>query len=729
MNVRSPWHRHWLHGFRRCVAPLASTLILMTASLANAATADGLAPASDPFNWLEDVHSDRAMDWVRAENAKTAAVLEAPAEYPKLLADAQAIAGAEGRLPVPRFIAGEIFNFWQDSGHPRGLWRKTNLANYRQEAPQWATVLDLDALARTEGADWVWQDATCLRPVEERCLISLSDGGEDAVTIREFDLAKQNFVSDGFDLPKSKQSVAWIDEDRLLVARDWGAGTMTTAGYPFVVKLLQRGRPLSAAQEIFRGRPADTEIDAVGLDDNLGHSLVLILRHVSFFETEYYRLGPGGLTRLDLPPKSAIADLIANRLLIVLNQDWVVAGRRFAQGALVFVDLHAMIADPRHLQPVLVYAPGPREFLSEVSATGGSVVAILYRNVQGRAVAFVPTPDGGWSQRLLAAPERASMHIVATDLRSQQAVLSESGFLSPPSLWLAGAAEQPLTELKALPAQFDAAGLVVEQRTAQSKDGTRIPYFLIHSAAMKLDGRNPTILKAYGGFQLSCTPYYLGVIGKLWLQRGGTFALANIRGGGEFGPAWHEAGLKTHRQRIYDDFSAVAEDLIARKITGPRNLGIQGASNGGLLMGVQFTQHPTLWHAVDIQVPLLDMLRFEQIDAGASWVGEYGSVANPSERAFLAGISPYQNLKVGVQYPEPFIWTATDDDRVGPQHARKFAAKLAALGVPYLFFEVAEGGHSFFDETECGVTEQAGIPQSAQITALEMSYFTRQLMH
>jgi prolyl oligopeptidase len=669
------------------------------------------------------------MDWVRAENAKTIAALETRAEYPQLYADAQAIAGAGGRLPTPRFIAGDIFNFWQDSGHPRGRWRKTNLADYRHAAPQWATVLDLDALARTEGADWSWQDASCLRPAEERCLISLSDGGEDAVSIREFDLSNQNFVTGGFDLPKSKQSVAWIDQDRLLAARDWGAGTMTTAGYPFVVKLLRRGQPLSAAQEIFRGRPTDTEIDAVRLDDNLGDRLVLILRHVSFFETEFYWLGPSGLTRLELPPKSEIADLVANRLLIVLNQDWIVAGRRFAQGSLVSVDVHAMIADPRHLQPALVYAPGPREFLSEVSATGGSVVAILYRNVQGRALAFVPTPDGGWSQRLLAAPEHASMHIVATDLRSQQAVISESGFLSPSSLWLAGAPEQPFTELKTLPAQFDTSRLVVEQWTAKSKDGTRIPYFVIHPAAMKLDGRNPTILKAYGGFQLSCTPYYLGVIGKLWLERGGTFVLANIRGGNEFGPAWHEAGLKTHRQRIYDDFAAVAADLVARKITSPQNLGIQGASNGGLLMGVQFTQHPSYWHAVDIQVPLLDMLRFEKIDAGASWVGEYGSVANPRERAFLAGISPYENLKAGVQYPQPFIWTATDDDRVGPQHARKFAAKLAALGAPYLFFEVAEGGHLFFDESECGVTLQAGIPQSPQITALEMSYFTQQLMH
>jgi prolyl oligopeptidase len=729
MNVRSSWHRHSPLWCLRRGLRLAGAMLLATASLATAAPGDTSAAVSDPFSWLEDVHSDRSMDWVRAENAKTLAVLEAHAEYPQLYADAVAVAEAAGRLPAPRFIGGDIYNFWQDTAHPRGIWRRTSLADYRQSAPQWTTVLDVDALARNQGTDWVWQDAACLRPTEERCLVSLSDGGEDAVSVREFDLSSQNFVADGFDLPKSKQTAAWIDQDKLLVARDWGAGTMTTAGYPFVVKLLQRGQPLSAAKEIFRGRPTDAEIDAVRLDDNAGNSLVLILRQISFFETEFYWLGPGGLSRLDIPRKAAIADLISNRLLIMLNQDWVVAGHRLAQGALASVDLKALNADPRHLQPVLVYAPAPREFLSEVGATGGSVVVILYKNVQGRAVAFVPTSDGGWSQRLLAAPEHASMHIVTTDSRSQQAILSETGFLLPPSLWLAGAAEQPFTELKALPAQFDAPRFVVEQQTTKSKDGTRIPYFVIHPAAMKLDGQNPTILKAYGGFQLSCTPYYLGAIGKLWLERGGTFVLANIRGGSEFGPAWHEAGLKTHRQRIYDDFAAVAADLVARKITSPRNLGIQGASNGGLLMGVQFTQHPSYWHAVDIQVPLLDMLRFEQIDAGASWVGEYGSVANPRERAFLAGISPYENLKAGVQYPQPFIWTATDDDRVGPQHARKFAAKLAALGAPYLFFEVAEGGHLFFDESECGVTLQAGIPQSPQITALEMSYFTQQLMH
>jgi prolyl oligopeptidase len=729
MNVRSSWHRHSPHWWLRCGAQLAGALILVAASLATAAPADTSVSVSDPFSWLEDVHSDRSADWVKAENAKTIAALEGNTEYPQLYSDAVAIAGAEGRLPAPRFIAGEIYNFWQDTAHPRGIWRKTSLADFRQVAPQWATILDVDALAQNQGTDWVWQDATCLRPTERRCLVSLSDGGEDAVSVREFDLSSQDFVTDGFDLPKSKQTAAWIDQDRLLVARDWGAGTMTTAGYPFVVKLLTRGQPLSMAHEIFRGLPTDAEIDAVRLDDNAGDSLVLILRQVSFFETEFYWLGPHGVTRLGIPRKAALADLLGNRLLIVLNQDWVVAGRRFAQGALVSVNLKALIADPGHLKPVLVYAPGPREFLSEVGATGGSVVVVLYKNVQGRALAFVPTPDGGWAQRPLAAPKHASMHIVATDSRSQQAMLSETGFLSPPSLWLAGAADLPFTELKSLPAQFDAAKFVVEQQTAKSKDGTHIPYFLIHSTGMKLDGRNPTILKAYGGFQLSCTPYYLAAIGKLWLERGGTFVLANIRGGGEFGPAWHEAGLKTHRQRIYDDFAAVAEDLVARKITNPLNLGIQGASNGGLLMGVQFTQRPTSWHAVDIQVPLLDMLRFEQIDAGASWVGEYGSVANPRERAFLAGISPYQNLKAGVPYPQPFIWTATDDDRVGPQHARKFAAKLATLGAPYLFFEVAEGGHLFFDESECGVTLQAGIPQSAQITALEMSYFTQQLMH
>jgi prolyl oligopeptidase len=386
---------------------------------------------------------------------------------------------------------------------------------------------------------------------------------------------------------------------------------------------------------------------------------------------------------------------------------------------LLSLDLAKATADPRHLHPTLVYMPGPRESLAEVGATRRHLVVTLYENVKGRARIFTPVADGGWTGQKLDLPDNASIALVDADLRSDEAFLNVTGFLMPTSLWLVDSADRSVAKVKQLPPQFESSTSVVEQFEATSKDGTKIPYFVVHPAAMQLDGRNPTILNAYGGFQVSRTPNYSANIGKLWLERGGTFVLANIRGGGEFGPAWHEAGLKTQRQRIYDDFAAVAQDLIERKITSPEHLGIQGGSNGGLLMGVEFTQHPELWNAVDIQVPLLDMLRFEKIAAGASWVGEYGSVANPQERAFLAAISPYNNLKPGVRYPEPLIWTTTKDDRVGPQHARKFAAKLAAMNIPYLFYEETEGGHG----------AGANLREKAHTVALEMTYFSRKLMN
>ena len=469
---------------------------------------------------------------------------------------------------------------------------------------------------------------------------------------------------------------------------------------------------------MFRGTPQDVETELTTLDDGGGHKASLIVREISTFETEYYLVTATGPVRLSLPLKSQVDDLVAGRLLVTLREDWNAHGARFTQGSLVSIDLAAAGADPQHLAPAPVYVPGPRESLGEVVATRSSLVVTTYENVRGRAAVYTPISNSGWSHRVLPLPDMASIVAVTADSRSEQAVLNVTSFLTPPAYWLVDAASGDLAKLKQLPDRFDATRDLVDQHEATSKDGTRIPYFVVRPRKLKADGSNPTIIDAYGGFQVSSTPFYSGITGKLWLERGGVFVLANIRGGGEFGPAWHEAGLKTHRQRIYDDFAAVARDLIVRKITRPQRLGIEGGSNGGLLMGVEFNQHPELWHAVDIQVPLLDMLRYEQIAAGASWNGEYGSVANPQERAFLASISPYHNLKAGVRYPLPFVWTTTRDDRVGPQHARKFAARMAALGIPYLYYEVIEGGHA----------AGANLKEKAHTAALEMTYFTRQLM-
>jgi prolyl oligopeptidase len=674
--------------------------------------------ASDPYIWLEAVSNPRVDAWVKAENAKTVDVLEKDPRFQALDDQALAIAEAKDRIPTPRFIGDAIYNFWQDADHVRGLWRKTSLDEYRKPDPAWTPVLDLDQLAKAENANWVWHGANCRRPDERVCLVSLSDGGEDAVTTREFDLATGQFVKDGFTLPKSKQSAAWVGDDEIMVARDWGKGTMTTAGYPFVVKALKRGQPLSAAREVFRGKPSDTEVEASVLRDGDGHQAVIIERAVSFFETESYLVKGGKPVKLPLPLKVHVSDLVAGRLLLKLDQDWAAGGKTFGQGSLVSLDLAAVEADPQHLAPTLVYAPGPRQSLDQVASTRSRLIITSFDNVKGRAAIYTPAAGNVWTERKLDLPDNASVEVVDTQSQGDQAFLSVTGFLTPTTVVLADAAAGSTATVKALPAKFDASNDVVEQKEATSKDGTKIPYFVVHPAAMALDGNNPTVLYAYGGFQDAITPFYSANIGKLWLEHGGVFVVANIRGGGEFGPAWHEAGLKTHRQRIYDDFAAVAEDLIRTRVTSPRRLGIQGGSNGGLLMGVEFTQRPELWNAVDIQVPLLDMLRFEKIAAGPSWVGEYGTVANPKERAFLASISPYANLKPGVKYPEPFVWTTTKDDRVGPQHARKFAAKLAALGTPYLFYEVTEGGHG----------AGANLKERARTTAMEWTYFSRKLM-
>jgi prolyl oligopeptidase len=692
------------------------TLVAVAACLAGAGPRS--TPA-DPFLWLEDVHGARAQAWVKSENTKTLASLQRDPHFAGFYATALAIYGARDRIPLPEAIGGRVYNFWQDATHVRGIWRSTTMAEFARRAPVWTTVLDLDAVAKAAGKDWTWQDADCDSPGGQRCLISLSEGGEDASTIREFDLRSRQFVTGGFTLPRGKQSAVWADDDTLLVAREWQPGDVTASGYPYIVKSLKRGQALADAVEIARGTAADVSTSPGELHDGQGHRLLYIGRGVSFFESQVQLITPAGLLRLNVPLKCRLRALVAGRLLISLGERWRTAGRTFAAGALVSVDLDAAIADPSNLVPTLVYAPGPRAALASVSETRDHLVVTSYENVRGRVSIYTPQAAGGWSKRPLAVADNATIELVSADDRGRTAYVAVTGFLTPTTLLQLDTDRGASAVVKALPARFDATHDVVEQREATSKDGTRIPYFIVHPKHLELDGDNPALLYAYGGFAVPETPFYNSLYGKLWLERGGVFVLANIRGGGEFGPAWHEAGLKTHRQRVFDDFAAVARDLIAKKITSPRRLGIQGGSNGGLLMGVEFTQHPELFHAVDIQLPLLDMLRYEKIAAGALWVGEYGSVSNPRERAFLASISPYNNIRAGAHYPEPFIWTTTKDDRVGPQHARKFAAKLAAMKIPYLFYEVPEGGHAGGDN----------IKENAFTSALEVTYLTQKLMN
>ncbi|HEY4355038.1 MAG TPA: prolyl oligopeptidase family serine peptidase [Acidobacteriaceae bacterium] len=682
--------------------------------------AQGPSQGDDKYIWLENVSSPKSMDWVNAENARSMKVFEADPHFKEFEEEAVKLGSNPNRLPMPALRGDEVYNSWRDKDHARGLLRKTSVADYLTADPHWKTVIDFDALGKTEHVGWVPKGRSCLYPGDQYCLIAISAGGEDAVTEREFNLKTGQWVPDGFTLSHSKQNVSWIDKDTLLVDRDWGAGTMTNSGYAFVVKKWKRGTPLESATEVFRGAATD-EVGSSGrvLHDAQGHSLTMFHRGVTFFESQEFIQTPRGIERLAIPGKAGLHGMIDGRLIVEIRENWTPAGgnEHFKEGSLLELKLADVLKDPAHLKPSVVFVPTDKEFLAQAAVGKSRILVTTLANVQGRAYVYSPA-GAGWTKTKLALPDNVAVSITSMNDTDDRFFVSVTGFLTPPSVWIGDAATGSLKQAKAEPAQFDASNLTVDQLSAKSKDGTVVPYFVVHQKGMKYDGSNATLLTAYGGFEIAETPTYSAVRGKLWLDRGGVFVLANIRGGGEFGPAWHEAGLKTHRQRIYDDFAAVGQDLITRKITSTPHLGIQGGSNGGLLMGVEMTQHPNLWSAIVIDVPLLDMLRFEHIAAGASWVGEYGSVNVPQEQAFLAGISPYNQLKPDVKYPVPFIFTTTKDDRVGPQHARKFAAKMAEYHEPFYFYELTEGGHG----------SGASIQQEAQTNAMTYVYLTEKLM-
>jgi prolyl oligopeptidase len=696
------------------------TLTMAAALAATQTIAQSSAEQPEKYQWLEEVSSQRSMAWVNAENERSAKVLEADPRYAGLAATALKVLESPDRLQIPEFREGEVYNTWQDAQHVHGILRRTSLADYLKPEPDWHTIIDYDALSKQDNEKWVEKGLHCLYPGNGLCLVSLSAGGEDAETLREFDLKTGKFVDNGFVLSTSKQDVTWVDKDTLLVARNWGPGTMTQSGYPFVVKLWKRGEPLDQAKEIYRGKESDVSAGAENLDDGQGHHAILLARGVNFFEREVSLLAPTGPSRIALPPKADINGLLDNQIIVTLNQDWKPEGlaTNFAQGSVVSLDLDAVKKDPLHLNPTIVFAPTAEEFVQEAAVTKNHILLDTLEHVQGRAYVYTRGTNGQWTKSKLNVPDNVAVAVITTNTSDDQFFLAVTGFLTPSSLLLGDASTGSVIAVKTLPAQFDASNLTVEQLAATSTDGTKVPYFVVHRKDIKYDGSNPTLMTAYGGFQVSETPRYSGVLGKLWLERGGVYVLANIRGGGEFGPAWHEAGLKTHRQRIYDDFTAVGRDLVTRKITSPRRLGIVGGSNGGLLMGVEFTQHPEMWNAVVIQVPLLDMLRFEHIAAGASWVGEYGSVSVPEEHKFLAQISPYNQLKPDVTYPEPLIFTTTKDDRVGPVHARKFAARLEEFHKPFFYDEIVEGGHA----------AGADLKEQAKTWATQYTYLTRKLM-
>ncbi|WP_312687507.1 prolyl oligopeptidase family serine peptidase, partial [Brevundimonas nasdae] len=574
-----------------------------------------------------------------------------------------------------------------------------------------------DALSTAEGANWVYKGSTCLQPEERYCLISLSNGGKDAVTLREFDSVERKFVEGGIVLPESKGGADWIDKDSLLVSRDFGPGTLTDSGYPMVVKRLKRGQTLEQAETLFTGEPSDVSVSAYTLRDADGVlKATLINRAIDFYSSETWRVeSDGTLVRLPLPAKSDIDGLVDGRLIVTVKENWTApSGQAFQTGDVIAWPLDAWLADPKTMAQV-VLRPTERQSVESIRATRHHLVVALYENVRGSVRVYQP---GDWSYSTLDLPQNVSVGVGSASEKDDRVFVSVTGYLNPSSLWLADAATGAVEQVKSMPAKFDATGMTVDQHEARSADGTMIPYFVVHKSAMPLDGSNPTLLYGYGGFQSSLLPGYSATVGKLWLERGGVYVIANTRGGGEFGPRWHEAALQQNRQRAHEDFQAVALDLIARNITSQPKLGIMGGSQGGLFMGAMLTQRPDLINAAVIQVPLFDMLRFHKLLAGASWIGEYGNPDIPEQRAWIEQYSPYQNLRAGQPYPEVFIHTSTKDDRVHPGHARKAAARLEELGYPVLFYENTDGGHA----------AGANLRETARRLALEYTYLSRRLM-
>jgi prolyl oligopeptidase len=674
------------------------------------------AGAPDPRAWLEDVESPRALAWVASRDSATLAGLQRDPRWNAVEADARAVTLAEDRIPWPELRGGRLYNFWQDRAHVRGVWRRTTVDEYKKAEPRWETVLDLDALAAAEKENWVWKGADCLAPAQTRCLITLSRGGGDAAVVREFDADKKSFVADGFTLPEAKSDVDWYDADSVLVGTDYGAGSLTNSGYPRVVKRWKRGTPLSDAKTVYEGRVEDVSVSPWVARRAEGR-LAVIEEGLTFYTSRKFALGDDGtLKEIPLPLSAELRGWYDGRLLASLREPWVVAGATIPSGALIAWPVAAK--DPAAVETV--WTPTDATSLQATVTARSALYLSTLDDVQG--VLLRARREGRrWKVERLPFPEGSSLSIAAADDFSDLFLVDAETFLTPSTaLAWDGAAKRAKPEAwRTLPARFDASGFKTEQRWAASRDGTRVPYFLVRRATAPFDGSTPTLLYGYGGFEISMDPYYLATVGRLWLSRGGAFALANIRGGGEFGPRWHEAALKEHRQRAFDDFEAVAEDLERTKETSPRRLAIQGGSNGGLLTATVYTQRPELFGAVLCEVPLTDMLRFSHLLAGNSWVGEYGDPDVPAQAAYLRAYSPYQNVRANRRYPPILIYTSTKDDRVHPGHARKFAARLEEVGAPVSYYENTEGGHS----------AAANLEQRVKRYAIEYTFLLRTLMN
>lgn len=671
-----------------------------------------LDPSQDPYLWLENVEGERALAWVEEQNALSLERLTSDPRFSALEDQALKRYNSKDKIAYGQFYGAAIHNFWQDDQSIRGIWRKTSDQAYLSGTPKWETILDFDALSEQESENWVYKGRNCLKD-SGRCLINLSRGGGDAVVVREFDLESKSFVENGFFSPEAKQWTAWIDQDTLMIATDFGAGTMNSSGYPTQVRLWTRGSALSEAKILLEDK--DAVFNFPGSSHRRDGVFHYIVQGPDFFTERFHWLKDGELVRLNLPTAMNFQGFFKGFMAIQLRKDWQAIKDKpaFPAGHMVLIKPDDALAE--RFERALVIGPDAGETIDSIALGAERILLSTLKDVTGRLMAVSFEDDGSINQRYLPLIENGNLRVAAADENSDRFLVNFESFLTPDSLYFIEA-NKAADIIYQLPDQFDAKGFITEQRFAVSSDGTQVPYFVIRDKEAPLDGSTPAMLYGYGGFEISLTPGYLAGFSSLWLEKGGTYVVANIRGGGEYGPLWHQAALKENRQRAYDDFIAVAEDMINQGITSKDRLGIRGGSNGGLLMGVMLTQRPDLFEAVICAVPLLDMYRFDKLLAGASWVGEYGD-PDTDDWSFISQYSPYQNVFADVVYPEPFFYTSTKDDRVHPGHARKMAARMMEQGHNLLYYENTEGGHA----------AAANLKQRAYSDALQTVYALQKL--
>lgn len=690
-------------------APAADAVSSRDASVAN----------EDPYIWLEEVDGTAALAWAAEQNALSVPRLQGDVRFEEIRSEIEAVLTSDDRIPSPRLIDGQVYNFWQDEQHVRGILRRTSLESYSSDEPDWETVIDIDTLAEVENANWVYKGNTCLPGNLSRCLLRLSDGGKDAVVLREFSFENKRFVDGGFTVDEAKTNVAWLDEDTLVVGTDFGEGSLTTSGYARTLRLWHRGTDLANAQQLIEVETNDMSVGVV-TDSSDGNNLSLVVRRPDFYtEQNWLITEEGTLAEIPFPIDVDVRGILGEEIIALMRSDWSPDdGETYTAGSLIAMDLMASIASNAPTDISIILDPAANQDLDAingVSVTSDSIYVSALKDVSAALLRVRPA-ENSWSVTSVSLPEGGAIQVVSADYHNDSVMVRYQSFLTPQTLYYIEGDSAPVA-VKSMEPQFDAGPYTTEQHFVASADGTRIPYFVVRRTDTAMDGSTPTRLTAYGGFEISRTPAYMNAAGQAWLKQGGAYVLANIRGGGEYGPSWHQTALLENRQRVFDDFIAVAEDIIDTGLTSANRLGISGGSNGGLLVTAVMVQRPELYGAIISAVPLIDMLRYHRLLAGASWMAEYGNPDIAEHHEFISAYSPYQRVSANDAYPEIFLWTNPKDDRVHPGHARKMAARMLEQGHDLIYFENAEGGHG----------GGANLSQLATTNAMEIVYLLQKL--